>query len=179
MAFTDPTENYTHNSQFLRNLLEEGYSSPDQLEELFYGYCMLDCRKPGFSFCLARRVITISLESGEIKNWISIVTLIFTLRAKFFRMVWVVGVKLTLILTEFQSDAQRCLDNMSALLPNPNFVHLLREWIWKFAPARERDVLNYSHERFCDALVREMERLENTIPSYARENVSMKRIACK
>ena len=86
---------------------------------------------------------------------------------------------LVLMLTEFRNDAQKRLDNMSALLKNRNFVRLLHEWIWKFAPARERDVLNYSHERFCDALVREMERLENTIPSYARENVSMKRIACK
>ena len=86
---------------------------------------------------------------------------------------------LVLMFTEFQNDAQKRLDNMSALLKNRNFVRLLHEWIWKFGPARERDVLNYSHERFCDAVAKEMERLENTIPSYARGNVSIKWVACR
>ena len=61
----DPTAAFDNDADMLRDLSCEGYQTATELEEFFYSYTLLTNWKPGFLFTIARRLITVSLESGE------------------------------------------------------------------------------------------------------------------
>ena len=53
------------NAEYLKDLLLAGSTSADELEAIFNGYHGLVEAKPGVLFNMARRIITVSLASGE------------------------------------------------------------------------------------------------------------------